>query len=410
MLAQSSHSPSFSLDDIEAWIMPDAWNLFRDCTEEVFSADSISGFCPTLREIKEFRSFILPKPAASHPFFSLENTDTWVCSTAIQAHLASISKPVVYDSSDGHASARTLRANAEHSVKIETDSSVSLHFDSQGHSSPDIIDLVDSDDDNDSIIASSRPSSPLLSSLSSEAAIDFDDSLPSSPEPLLKRKRSESGLGTEPDIQSCPLDLNDVASAVTDTWPAKRQCLWNMVDGPIKITKKEIVDEIITMDTVALDWGLPTDATKRIAYLVDLSYVENWFQKKNGDDYEMIGLIRSEVYLRVAFIDPTDSLFSLKILGTGHQAKRKVILLLQPASLKMIVKHGVAEPSLSVMGSRDASFSTNLYHARNSERPQTNGTVLKSVTERLRNADKTLIRRLRSVTTTSTSWRGTGAL
>ncbi len=52
----------------------------------------------------------------------------------------------------------------------------------------------------------------------------------------------------------------------------------------------------------------------------------------------------------------------------------------------------------------------NLQHARNSERPQTNGTVLKSVTERLRNTDKTLIRRLRSVTTTSTSWRSTGAL
>lgn len=183
---------------------------------------------------------------------------------------------------DDYASARTLQAstNAEYLVKIKIDSSVSLHFDSQSHSSPNIIDLVDSDNENDFIIASSWPSSPLLSFLSSEAAIHFDNSLPLSPEPLLKWKCSESGLGSEPNIQCCLSDLDNVASVVTDTSPAKLQHFWNMATRPIKFTKKEIVDKIITMDTVALDWGLLTDATKRITYLINLSYMKNWIQKK----------------------------------------------------------------------------------------------------------------------------------
>ncbi|PBK85146.1 hypothetical protein ARMGADRAFT_1036630 [Armillaria gallica] len=269
-LSELTHSPAFLVENYETWIAPKAFKFFHDC-KTTFSS-SLFPESVTVHDMKYFCQFILPDGIVSHPYFSLDNSEKWICSLAFQ---------MFCDWKHEQQDISTATANRTQSSIYSPHTTPSAAYSGPLGSSALRDNLLES------------PCECYSNQLASEFANlpDSDDPymLISCPTDVLKmllptlyipsKRKCTISDANNADISalpSLPSQLKFTPSLKRPRWES------NSSQGPITMTKRLKLDHIVE--------DLPRE--EKIGYLVDLSASQDKYFKCNGAEQSMIVLIQ----------------------------------------------------------------------------------------------------------------------
>ncbi|KAJ7652738.1 hypothetical protein DFH06DRAFT_1418342 [Mycena polygramma] len=183
-VGKSGHDPFFSLENPALWITSLGYQLYSLHDDSVISGTRWTPDNASTKQIKAYRSYMLPEVYHTHQFFGLEDPDAWINPLAFQAYM---------DYTDSAAPAESSRAASR------ADSSVSM----AGSSAMSVDEVFDSGNDFPPLFI--HPDSP--SDYAFPAAIPTPENVPTAPisTPLpiatgTKRARKGKGKINEPQL------------------------------------------------------------------------------------------------------------------------------------------------------------------------------------------------------------------
>ncbi|KAJ7826965.1 hypothetical protein B0H13DRAFT_2440016 [Mycena leptocephala] len=233
------------------------------------------------RELKAYRSYILPENYQNHPFFGLEDPDAWINPVAFQAYMATHAEPRNIDRESASVSSR---------APSRASSSVSMAFSRASRASSRA-----------SFFPSSRASSPVSNAASNilsfapssraNSPVSSRGSQPASAMSVIEIMDSDSENDAEPNTESVPSvaavlpkveDLSGVQplthlAANSNTAKGKGKA---KKSAQIVITRQLKVNEIVHCTSVPSTFDVPRKPT---AMLIDLSGSSHLLNQESWD-------------------------------------------------------------------------------------------------------------------------------
>ncbi|KAJ7216253.1 hypothetical protein C8J57DRAFT_1255339 [Mycena rebaudengoi] len=115
-LGNPAHDPFFSVENVPSWMTSLGYQLYVLHDDSVESTASWNLEDASTKDLKAYRSLILTEKYQTHPFFSLENLDAWINPPAFQVYMESWSEPRTLPEESTPISSRApSRTNLEHS-------------------------------------------------------------------------------------------------------------------------------------------------------------------------------------------------------------------------------------------------------------------------------------------------------
>ncbi|SJL07247.1 uncharacterized protein ARMOST_10590 [Armillaria ostoyae] len=244
-LSEPMHSPAFLVENYETWIAPKVFKFFHNC-KTTFSSNPFPESA-TVHDMKDFHQFILLDGILSHLYFSLDNSEKWICSLAFQMFCdqkheqQEISTATVIRTQSSAHSPQTTPSAAysgplgSSALRDNLPSSPCEYYSNQLASK--FVNLPDSDDLYTPISCPTdvlKSLSPTLSTPSKckHTISDADD----------------ANIGALPSLLS-QLEFT----------PLSKHPQWEsyVSQGPITLIKRLKLDQIIEVDTTLCDWDLP---------------------------------------------------------------------------------------------------------------------------------------------------------
>ncbi|KAJ7936884.1 hypothetical protein B0H13DRAFT_2430847 [Mycena leptocephala] len=291
-LTNPHHDPFFSVENAPLWITSLGFQLYALHDDSVIHTTHWTPDDASTRELKAYRSYILPENYQNHPFFGLEDPDAWINPVAFQAYMATHAEPRNIDRESASVSSRApSRASSSVSMAFSRASRASSRasfFPSSRASSP----VSNAASDILSFAPSSRASSP----------VSRRGSRPASAMSVIEIMDSDSENDAEPNTESVPSvaavipkveDLSSVQplthlSANSNTAKGKGKA---KKSAQIVITRQLKVDEIVHCTSVPSTFDVPRKPT---AILIDLSGSSHLLVTPEGKFMPVDKFIRGE--------------------------------------------------------------------------------------------------------------------
>ncbi|EDR02648.1 uncharacterized protein LACBIDRAFT_332144 [Laccaria bicolor S238N-H82] len=303
-LADQSHQPFFSLDCHENWTTLSGYELYetwlknsKDLSQDTGHAQALIDGA-TARDIKQFRDVITTPAYAKKDYFSTDNFHDWIRPVAFEAWMlwfregvkevgsrpssrmssytsSSISRPPSCMSETADLSSDNERILPHYPPSSRATSSVY----SITASSPDVIVISDSDDDEGEMCQNSLVVASHIVKREQKEREEIPQAI----------KREFLSFIEFPHVSSAGITTvkgkssKGKARIPTDTWPKP--------SDPVKLTSKLTVNSISTITSLPSTWTVPRNNS---ATLVDLSALDSLPRKPNGDEYSIDALIRAE--------------------------------------------------------------------------------------------------------------------
>ncbi|KAJ7247238.1 hypothetical protein C8J57DRAFT_1523021 [Mycena rebaudengoi] len=128
-LGNPAHDPFFSVENAPSWMTSLGYQLYVLHDDSVESTVSWNPEDASTKDLKAYRSLILTEKYQTHPFFSLENLDAWINPPAFQVYMESWSEPrTVPEESTPISSRAPSRASSRVSVIVSSRASSPVSF------------------------------------------------------------------------------------------------------------------------------------------------------------------------------------------------------------------------------------------------------------------------------------------
>ncbi|KAJ7259323.1 hypothetical protein C8J57DRAFT_1233688 [Mycena rebaudengoi] len=128
-LGSPAHDPFFSVENAPSWMTSLGYQLHVLQEDSVESTVSWNPEAVSTKDLKAYRSQILTEKYQTHPFFSLENLDAWINPLAFQAYMDSWSEPRTFPKESTSISSRApSRASSRVSFVVSSRASSPVSF------------------------------------------------------------------------------------------------------------------------------------------------------------------------------------------------------------------------------------------------------------------------------------------
>ncbi|KAF8218094.1 hypothetical protein K438DRAFT_1952938 [Mycena galopus ATCC 62051] len=246
-----THDPFFSVENSITWITSRGYQLYLEHDDAQTSLSLWDPDQVTPSQIRAYCSVMIGDAYIEHSFFSLDNTDSWISLLALHTYMN-----IFHGSFDGY---RTRNSTPFSSC------APSRAVSSLGSRARSRADCSFSRDE-------SRPSSrtcflPALCAPPSHSSSPFGNDL------------IEISSDSDNDL-SAALPAPPLVPKMEDTAP-QRKGKQKADEGKIQITRQESVDQIVEISTIPSTWPVPRTPT---AYLIDLSNSLHLLKRENGFD------------------------------------------------------------------------------------------------------------------------------
>ncbi|KAJ7481297.1 hypothetical protein B0H11DRAFT_2193481 [Mycena galericulata] len=283
-LGNATHDPFFSVENAASWITSHGYQLYLEYND----SETTTSWSPddaSAKQLKGYRSHMISEEYVDHPFFSLENTDTWINLIPFQAYMAL--RQAQYRSGDTTSfSSRAPSRVASSASLAGSRASSRVSFRSSSRASSPV-----------SFLSSDVPSRPPSSMSMADVGIDrSDDEFPENPPIPLTDTNTDAHNqlpSVEPQctVATVPGIVRPGSPALASNYRPKKQKGKAKSKAPqIKITRQLKVDELEDT-TVQSTWTVPRTLK---AFRVDLSGMKHLLTDKTGKVLALDTFIRSE--------------------------------------------------------------------------------------------------------------------
>ncbi|KAJ7511384.1 hypothetical protein B0H11DRAFT_2387169 [Mycena galericulata] len=284
-LSDPANDPFFSVENAASWMTSFGYQLFLEQDDSATSATLWSPEDASAKRLKAYRSYIISKEYLDHPFFSLENLDAWINPVAFQAYMTSTEgsgdnyRGRQADSTPFSSRAPSRAASSVSHAGSRASSRVSF-IPSSRASSP--ISFADSD------FPSHPPSSMSVDNDFVEVRIpEVDEAGPSLPgsDPIPFPAMVQ--LGSPPSPTLSVVSIPDPPKSGLKKGGGKAKGKRKAINSDqIQITRQLYVNEIVKYLAVQSTWDVPRTAT---AYHLDFSASASLLKTSDGKDQESWG-------------------------------------------------------------------------------------------------------------------------
>ncbi|KAJ6619645.1 hypothetical protein B0H10DRAFT_1946692 [Mycena sp. CBHHK59/15] len=274
-LGDSGHDPFFSVENAPNWVTSFGYQLYLDHDDAVTPSSLWTPEDASTKQLRAYREYLLSEEYLGHPFFNLENLETWINLVAFQAymelHHGSLGEyrdtPFSSRAPSRSASASLLGSRASSRTSLVPSSWASSPFSLAVSDSPscpssamsfdDVIVINDSDDPDDGGDPPARVNLPKVECPPSPTLSMPEEIIPHAPEHKRRKGKGKAKANSQ----------------------------------QIQITRQLDVNQIVEVSSVPSTWNVPRTPT---AFLVDASDSQDLLTTQTGKSLSIDAYIRSE--------------------------------------------------------------------------------------------------------------------